>query len=237
MFCVTLRALAWKLFFKQKKMRVIILWQMVSLLFRQPQTSIIQWILKHLLIKILYCIWPWSRQGRCWRRFWPSSFFCWAWASNMHNINTRLIRWTCPMNNYTQDKLKNNLCNAIWSQKLIQSLTRESQAYIIYTELATEQLMECHRYVTISDIKCPQEYLGSVFGRTDFSRIFFLSRRILSRILLPEFFCPQLWKNAQWNPRQNLQNSYNKIPHIFLQRGRAGPRILICNQSFWCCSL
>ena len=59
--------------------------------------------------------------------------------------------------------------------------------------------------------------LGSDFGRTDFSRILFLGRRIFSRILSPHFFSSALREKVprkihQENPLQILQKLYNKKP-------------------------
>ena len=66
-----------------------------------------------------------------------------------------------------------------------------------------------------------QKSLGSGFGRTDFSRIFFLGRRIFSRIFSPDFFSSFLWekkrpeKSSRKIPAKILQNLYNKNPrHI-----------------------
>ena len=68
----------------------------------------------------------------------------------------------------------------------------------------------------------PLDVLGSVFGRTDFSRIFILSRRIFSRIFEPpDFFSSFLWgkvlrKILQENPRQNHPPNFiqQKSQHI-----------------------
>ena len=58
--------------------------------------------------------------------------------------------------------------------------------------------------------------LGSVFGRTDFSQIFFFGRRIFSQILSPDFFSSFLWERV---PRTILQENPPKfIPQKSLPR-------------------
>ena len=67
-----------------------------------------------------------------------------------------------------------------------------------------------------------KHFLGSFFGRTDFSRIFFLSRPDFLRGFCRRFFSLLWGKSAQKNPpRKSEQNPPNqKSPTPFLQRGQ-----------------
>ena len=70
--------------------------------------------------------------------------------------------------------------------------------------------------------------LGPAFGRTDFSRFLFLSRRIFSRIFSPDFSphfcgkkCPE--KSSRKIPGKILQNLYNKNPRHISAEGAGQP--------------
>ena len=58
-------------------------------------------------------------------------------------------------------------------------------------------------------------FLGPAFGRMDFSRILFLSRRIFSRIFSPDFFSSFLWEKV---PRKILQENPRENPSKFIQQ-------------------
>ena len=74
----------------------------------------------------------------------------------------------------------------------------------------------------------PLEILGSVFGRTDFSRIFIkFGCRIVSRIcrwISSPHFCWKKWpeKSSRKIPGKSSKMYTTKIPDTFLQRDRAG---------------
>ena len=67
-------------------------------------------------------------------------------------------------------------------------------------------------------------FLGSDFGRTDFSRIFIFGPPDFSRILSPDFFSSFLWKkcpekSSRKIPGKILQNLYNKNPQQLSAEG------------------
>ena len=71
------------------------------------------------------------------------------------------------------------------------------------------------------------ELLGSIFGRTDFSRIFFFGPQDFFRGFSRRIFSPHFCgKSAQKNPpgkspAKSSKICTTKIPNTFLQRGRA----------------
>ena len=82
--------------------------------------------------------------------------------------------------------------------------------------------------------KNPPKILGSDCGRTEFSRILFLSRRIFSRIFSLDFFS-FLWEKVpriilQEYPRQNFIQQ--KSPTHFCRGGRPKNRIVHQNKFF-----
>ena len=86
--------------------------------------------------------------------------------------------------------------------------------------------------------------LGSVFGRTDFSRIFIFGPRVFFADFLAGFFlliflvkrCPE--KSSRKIPGKILQNLYNKNPDTYLQRvwpnfcGSPGPFLVQQSEPF-----